>query len=137
MSGSGGGGGGGVVGGVEGRSAGAAERAALPGGREGSFLLWRRFLSFLCLLRSFSPAFFPLSTPKTKKKQCDLNSYVRIPSAVLDMPRELFRPPRAWVAAGSNLKHFTRAGSGGHFAALERPAVFVRDVRDFFSNWGR
>lgn len=53
------------------------------------------------------------------------------------MPRELFRPPRAWVAAGSNLKHFTRAASGGHFAALERPAVFVRDVRDFFSNWGR
>lgn len=59
-----------------------------------------------------------------------------VPTGVLVMPHELFRPPRAWVAAHYNLKHWTEAERGGHFAAMEAPGVFVRDVCAFFGEYG-
>lgn len=64
-----------------------------------------------------------------------LASKCAAPTGVLVCPRELFRPPRAWVAAGYNLKRWTRAAAGGHFAALENRAAFVDDVRSFFAEW--
>jgi pimeloyl-ACP methyl ester carboxylesterase len=42
------------------------------------------------------------------------------------------RPPRAWVERAYNLKRHTVMPRGGHFAALEEPALLVEDVRTFF-----
>ena len=64
-----------------------------------------------------------------------LASKCAAPTGVLMCPRELFRPPRAWVAAGYNLKRWSRAAAGGHFAALEARGAFVDDVRAFFGEW--
>jgi hypothetical protein len=49
-------------------------------------------------------------------------------------PKEINVPPRAWVerASGGKLIHWTEMPRGGHFAALEQPALLVDDVRAFF-----
>jgi microsomal epoxide hydrolase len=57
---------------------------------------------------------------------------VRVPTGVALFPRELLRPPRAWVEAHYDLRHWTEMPRGGHFAAMEQPELFARDVRAFF-----
>jgi len=49
-------------------------------------------------------------------------------------PKEINVPPRAWVERnmGGPLIHWTEMPRGGHFAALEQPALLVEDVRAFF-----
>jgi pimeloyl-ACP methyl ester carboxylesterase len=49
-------------------------------------------------------------------------------------PKEINVPPRAWVerASGGKLFHWTEMPRGGHFAAMEQPAMLVEDVRTFF-----
>jgi microsomal epoxide hydrolase len=57
---------------------------------------------------------------------------VRVPTGVACFPREMLRPPRAWVEAHYDLRHWTEMPRGGHFAAMEQPTLFVNDVRAFF-----
>lgn len=49
-------------------------------------------------------------------------------------PKEINVPPRAWVerASGGKLVHWTEMPRGGHFAAMEQPALLAEDVRTFF-----
>jgi pimeloyl-ACP methyl ester carboxylesterase len=49
-------------------------------------------------------------------------------------PKEINVPPRAWVerSVGQQLIHWTEMSRGGHFAALETPALLAEDVREFF-----
>ncbi len=57
---------------------------------------------------------------------------VEVPTAVARFPREIYRPPRAWVEAAFDLHRWTVMPRGGHFAALEQPDLLVEDVRAFF-----
>lgn len=53
-----------------------------------------------------------------------------LPVAVTVLPKDLPRLPRSWVeAAYSDLVHFAEAEHGGHFAALEQPAILVDELR--------
>jgi len=57
---------------------------------------------------------------------------VEVPTGCAIFPRELFRPPRAWVERVFNVQRWTRMAAGGHFAALEEPQALVDDIRAFF-----
>jgi microsomal epoxide hydrolase len=57
---------------------------------------------------------------------------VDVPTGVAVFPKELYRPPRAWVEHAFNVTRWTRFERGGHFAAMEQPAALVEDVRAFF-----
>lgn len=57
---------------------------------------------------------------------------VEVPTACAIFPREIFRPPRAWVERLFNVRRWTAMKAGGHFAAMEEPAALVADVREFF-----
>lgn len=53
-----------------------------------------------------------------------------LPVAVTVFPRDLPRLPHSWVeAAYCDLVHFGEAERGGHFAALEQPAILVDELR--------
>ncbi len=54
------------------------------------------------------------------------------PAAVAAFPKELSRPPRRWAERVYNLKRFTQMPRGGHFAAMEQPALLAADIRAFF-----
>ncbi|MCA9510782.1 MAG: epoxide hydrolase [Myxococcales bacterium] len=56
-----------------------------------------------------------------------------VPTAAAIFPGEPIRPPRAWAEARyPNLVRWTEMPRGGHFAAMEEPALLAEDVRAFF-----
>ena len=57
---------------------------------------------------------------------------VEVPTAVALFPRELALPPRKWVERQYNVVHWREMERGGHFAALEMPALLVEDIRQAF-----
>ncbi|KII87364.1 hypothetical protein PLICRDRAFT_112525 [Plicaturopsis crispa FD-325 SS-3] len=46
-------------------------------------------------------------------------------------PEEIAPVPRSWVTAAGNLVFYREHDKGGHFAALERPDQFVKDLEEF------
>jgi hypothetical protein len=54
------------------------------------------------------------------------------PCGVVTLPKELPMPPRSWAERAFNIKHWTRLPAGGHFAAMEQPALLAADIRTFF-----
>ena len=57
---------------------------------------------------------------------------VEVPTGVAVFPKEIYRPPLAWARESFNIQRWTRFDHGGHFAAMEQPAVLIDDVREFF-----
>jgi len=57
---------------------------------------------------------------------------IEVPTGCAIFPRELFRPPRAWVENSFNVQHWAEYPAGGHFAAMEEPEALVGDIRTFF-----
>lgn len=58
---------------------------------------------------------------------------VDVPFACARFPKELFGVvPRKWIEAQYKVEQFTDMPRGGHFAAMEEPALLVEDVRTFF-----
>jgi pimeloyl-ACP methyl ester carboxylesterase len=55
-----------------------------------------------------------------------------VPVGVALFPKEINVPPRKWAEKVFNIVHWTEMPRGGHFAALEQPALYVEDVRTFF-----
>lgn len=55
---------------------------------------------------------------------------VTLPAGLSVFPKEIFRTSRRWAEKRfSNIVHFSELDKGGHFAAFERPEVFVHEVR--------
>jgi epoxide hydrolase len=60
-------------------------------------------------------------------------SQMRLPTGISMFPGEQIRLSRRWAERRfANLVHFNELDRGGHFAALERPAAFVDEVRTTF-----
>jgi microsomal epoxide hydrolase len=57
---------------------------------------------------------------------------IAAPVGVAMFPKELARCPREWVPPSINVVRWTEMPRGGHFAALEQPALLLDDVRAFF-----
>ncbi len=58
---------------------------------------------------------------------------MRMPTAISMFPGELVRISRRWAEKRfDNLVHFNELGCGGHFAALEQPALFTEELRAAF-----
>jgi pimeloyl-ACP methyl ester carboxylesterase len=58
---------------------------------------------------------------------------VEVPAGVSMFPREIIPAARRWVERRfTDLRHYGEPPRGGHFAAFERPELFVDEVRAFF-----
>src|SRR5215468_474589 len=59
--------------------------------------------------------------------------FVGVPTGVARYPKEeVLRFPRSWVERQYNVTHWAVMPRGGHFAAMEQPALFIEDLRSFF-----
>lgn len=56
---------------------------------------------------------------------------VEVPTGHALYPYELLQTPRAWAEKKYNIVHWSEQPRGGHFAAFERPQLFVDDLRQF------
>ena len=61
-----------------------------------------------------------------------IGNRIEVPTGVARFPKEIFRFPRSWVENHYNVTHWTKMPKGGHFAAMEQPALYLEDVRAFF-----
>lgn len=58
---------------------------------------------------------------------------IDVPTGYVEFPKEILRPPRALAARTyTDIRRWTVEAKGGHFAALEQPAVLAREIRAFF-----
>jgi microsomal epoxide hydrolase len=58
---------------------------------------------------------------------------IKVPMGYAEFPKEILRPPRS-LAEGmySDIRRWTKMPKGGHFAALEQPALLAGEIREFF-----
>ncbi|WP_246792586.1 epoxide hydrolase family protein [Burkholderia perseverans] len=54
------------------------------------------------------------------------------PLGMAAFPRELPTPPRSWLERVFDVQRWTAMPRGGHFAALEQPALLVEEIRAMF-----
>ena len=54
------------------------------------------------------------------------------PMAGAIFKKDIMIPPRAWAEESYDLRHWTVMNEGGHFAALEKPELYLEDLRIFF-----
>jgi len=57
---------------------------------------------------------------------------IDVPAGVAIFPKDLALPPRAWAERSLRVERWTEMPRGGHFAAMEEPALLVEDLRAFF-----
>jgi len=70
---------------------------------------------------------------ETRRSSDEPPGFVGVPTGVARYPKEaVLRFPRAWVERHYDVRHWAVMPRGGHFAAMEQPALFVDDVRAFF-----
>ncbi len=55
-----------------------------------------------------------------------------VPAGFAMFPKDLSSPPREWAERFFNVQRWTQMPRGGHFAALEEPAMLAEDIRAFF-----
>jgi epoxide hydrolase len=65
-----------------------------------------------------------------------LGGRVEVPTGYARFPGEPFRRSRAEMARAFNLVHYAEPPRGGHFAAMEQPELFAREVAGFFASLG-
>lgn len=58
--------------------------------------------------------------------------YIDVPTGAAVFPAEIYLTPRAWAEAAYDIRRWTVMPRGGHFAALEQPALYLEDLRTFF-----
>lgn len=59
---------------------------------------------------------------------------IDVPTAYSKFPAEPWAPPRRMVERQYNLIHYSELPKGGHFAAMEQPAIYAENVANFFSH---
>lgn len=58
---------------------------------------------------------------------------VNVPTGYVQFPKEILRPPRSSAARMyTDIRRWTVASRGGHFAALEQPEFLAHEIREFF-----
>ena len=56
----------------------------------------------------------------------------KVPTAFARFPKDISHPPREWAERFFNVQRWTDMPRGGHFAAMEEPALLAEDIRAFF-----
>ncbi len=62
------------------------------------------------------------------------NEFVNVPLAMAHFPLEAPFPPRKYVERAFTVQRWTEMPAGGHFAAMEQPALLAADIRTFFGS---
>ncbi len=63
--------------------------------------------------------------------QLKAGQYIEVPAGVATFPKDLTMPPRELGERYLRIKHWQEMPHGGHFAALEEPESYARDIQEF------
>jgi pimeloyl-ACP methyl ester carboxylesterase len=65
--------------------------------------------------------------------QLSAGQYIEVPAGVATFPKDLTSPPRELGERFLRITRWTEMPRGGHFAALEEPELYAKDVQEFVS----
>ena len=57
---------------------------------------------------------------------------IDVPTGVALFAEDVLLPPRKWAEQNLNISRWTQMPRGGHFAAMEEPELFAKDIREFY-----
>ncbi|MFK7864005.1 MAG: epoxide hydrolase family protein [Pseudohongiellaceae bacterium] len=57
---------------------------------------------------------------------------ITVPTGAAVFPADIYITPKAWAEESYDIKHWTIMPQGGHFAAMEEPELYLRDLQEFF-----
>ena len=57
--------------------------------------------------------------------------FINTPVGIARFHKEMPFPPRQFIQRGYNIQHWTDISRGGHFAAMEQPALLTKDIIQF------
>lgn len=58
-----------------------------------------------------------------------------VPVGVACYPADILPPPRAWAEKNYNICRWSEMPMGGHFAAMELPEIYAKELTEFFRNY--
>ena len=58
---------------------------------------------------------------------------IEVPTAIASFPGDTVPVVKDWAKRNANITRFTVMPQGGHFAALEAPELFVKDIQESIS----
>lgn len=93
-------------------------------------------MSLYWLTETFPRSIYPyrqLFTPGVIGAHENPEWYIKKPFGFSFFPKELAPVPQAWAATTGDLVFYREHHSGGHFAAMERPLVLLKDLEDFLA----
>jgi microsomal epoxide hydrolase len=78
-------------------------------------------------------SFWPYYTRRRRPWPIPEGAKIDVPMGYAEFPKEILSPPRS-LAEGmySDIRRWTRMPKGGHFAAMEQPALLAHEIREFF-----
>jgi len=78
-------------------------------------------------------SFWPYHARRHRPWPIPTGETVDVPMGYVEFPREILRPPRSVAERMySDIRRWTIAARGGHFAAMEQPRVLAEEIRAFF-----
>jgi pimeloyl-ACP methyl ester carboxylesterase len=69
--------------------------------------------------------------------QLSVGQYIEVPAGVATFPKDLTYPPRELGERFLRVARWTEMPRGGHFAALEEPVLYAKDVQEFVRALGQ
>ncbi|MBB6672902.1 epoxide hydrolase family protein [Cohnella nanjingensis] len=57
---------------------------------------------------------------------------IEVPTGMAIFPADIVLPPKSWTMRNLNVTRWTTMPSGGHFTAMEEPALLANDIRAFY-----
>ena len=85
---------------------------------------------FACFVLVFSALLFQQALAEVDPEKPI--EYIDVPTGAAIFPAEIFITPKSWAEASYDLRHWTVMSEGGHFAALQKPQLYLNDLREFF-----
>ena len=61
---------------------------------------------------------------------------VKVPTGFTFFPKDMAHPPREFAERFYNVVYWNEASEGGHFPAMEVPAILNKEMRKFFEKFG-
>jgi pimeloyl-ACP methyl ester carboxylesterase len=59
------------------------------------------------------------------------DDFIHVPTGIAHYPYPDSFPPRKYVGRGYNVQYWNDLSKGGHFAAMEQPKLFAKDIKKF------
>jgi len=89
-------------------------------------------ISLYWLTQTINSSFGPYYADDDEGEALRKGERVEVPYAFALFPKNLEHPPRELAERGYNVQRWTQMPRGGHFPALEEPALLAEDLRAFF-----